>query len=191
MNFSLVTQSKRAPLAERGFDLYETPSVAVEALLRAERLPHCIWEPAAGRGSIARILRDHGHAVICSDIEDYGFPLHFKRDFLGEIGAPAGVEAVITNPPYRDAERFAARALALVPLVIMLMRLAFIESERRTEILERCGLARVHVFKRRLPMMHRDGWQGPKASSAMPFAWFVWERGYAGPTAIDRISWER
>jgi hypothetical protein len=37
-------QVQRHPLAERGHDLYETPDVAVEALLRVERLPHRIWE---------------------------------------------------------------------------------------------------------------------------------------------------
>jgi hypothetical protein len=51
-------------------------------------------------------------------------------------------------------------------------------------------LAAVHVFKNRLPMMHRDGWAGPRASSAIPLAWFVWNRNHRGPAAIDRISWE-
>ena len=184
-------QVQRHSLVERGLDLYETPAVAVEALLRVERIPHCVWEPAAGRGAIARVLRDHGHAVIASDIENYDFPLHFQRDFLTEIGMPAGVEAIVTNPPYQSAEKFVAHALELCPRVIMLLRLAFLESERRCHILEDRGLARVHVFRKRLPMMHRDGWQGRKASSGMAFAWFVWSRGYAGPAAIDRISWER
>jgi hypothetical protein len=56
-------QVQRHPLAERGLDLYETPPVAVDALLRYEKLPHQIWEPAAGRGAIVRVLRDAGHAV--------------------------------------------------------------------------------------------------------------------------------
>ena len=33
-------QVQRHALSERGDDLYETPPVAVEALLRHERLPH-------------------------------------------------------------------------------------------------------------------------------------------------------
>src|SRR5262245_35669405 len=57
----LVTGVKRAPQSERGLDLYETPSVAVEALLRAEQLDPRIWEPCAGRGAIADVLRAHGH----------------------------------------------------------------------------------------------------------------------------------
>src|SRR5712675_190091 len=71
--------SRRHPIAERGQDLYETPRVATEAL------PTTIWEPSAGRGAIVRVLRDRGHAVIGSDVADYGFPLHFCRDFLAEI----------------------------------------------------------------------------------------------------------
>jgi hypothetical protein len=62
--------------------LYETPPEAVQALLRVERIPHCVWECCAGKGAIVRVLRDAGHAVIASDIIDYGFPLHFVADFL-------------------------------------------------------------------------------------------------------------
>ena len=85
-----AAQSGSHTLAERGLDLYETPPCATEALLRVERLPHWCWEPAAGRGAIVNVLRDHGHAVIASDIIDYGFPPHFVGDFLKQRKAPAG-----------------------------------------------------------------------------------------------------
>jgi hypothetical protein len=183
-------QVQRHPHAERGADFYETPAVAVEALLRVEKIQHMVWEPAAGPGAIVRVLRDHGHVVIASDLIDYG-GLHFVRDFLGEIGMPAGVEAIVTNPPFRLAEKFVEHALQLSPLVIMLLRLAFLESEKRCSILEGRGLARVHVFRKRLPMMHRSGWEGRKANSGMAFGWFVWDQSHAGPTTIHRISWER
>jgi hypothetical protein len=183
-------QVQRHTYDERGLDLYETPAVAVEALLRVEQIPHRIWEPAAGRGAIVRVLRDHGHAVIASDIHNYG-NLHFVSDFLAQERLPAGCEAIVTNPPFRLAEEFVAHALELAPLVIMLLRLAFLESERRCRILEGRGLARVHVFRKRLPMMHRDQWVGRKANSGMAFAFFVWDRNHKGPTTIDRISWER
>ena len=54
---SLATGNLRAPLKARGMDLYQTPVVAVEALLRVEALPHRLWEPAAGRGAIVNVLR--------------------------------------------------------------------------------------------------------------------------------------
>jgi hypothetical protein len=184
-------QVQRHPHADRGLDLYETPAVAVEALLRVEQLPTHIWEPAAGRGAIVRVLRQHGHTVTASDVFDYG-ELDFVGDFLAQENMPAGTSCVLTNPPFQIIGPFVKRALELAPLTIVLARLAFMESERRCEILEGAGLARIHCFRKRLPMLHRDGWTGPKANSGMAFAWFVWIRGYnAGPTIIDRISWER
>ena len=64
-------QTGRHSHAARGFDLYETPPIAVETLLAVENLPHWIWEPCAGRGAIANVLRDRGHAVVCSDLIRY------------------------------------------------------------------------------------------------------------------------
>jgi hypothetical protein len=181
-------QTGRHSDTERGLDLYETPESAVVALLRIETLPLRIWEPAAGRGAIVNVLRAHGRHVIASDVADYGFPLDFASDFLTTTLPPRGCGAIVTNPPYQFAEQFVAHALGLCPRVIMLLRLAFLESERRTNILEQRGLARIHVFRKRLPMMHRDGWTGPRASSAIPFAWFCWDRDHCGPTTIDRTA---
>jgi|SRR5262245_24716668 len=155
-------QVGRAPLVERRGDCYDTPPVAVHALLKVERLPHRIWEPACGTGNIVAVLRSVGHDVIATDL----------------------------NPPFALAEKFVAAALDRAPLVIMLLRLAFFESERRTDILDNGKLARIHAFAKRLPMMHRAGWEGRKTNSGMAFAWFVWDQEHAGPTTIDRIRWE-
>ena len=68
---------------------------------------------------------------------------------------------------------YVAHALDLCPLVIMLLRLEFLISIGRTDILENRGLARVHIFRNRLPMMHRDGWTGTKPSTQEQHCWFV------------------
>jgi hypothetical protein len=185
-------QVQRHTYAERGNDLYETPAVAVHALLKAEQLPHCLWDPACGRGAIVDVLRAAGHKVLGSDLVDYNrTDCFWGRDFLDISYLPKGCEAIVTNPPFKLANEFVAHAIRLCPKVIMLLRLAFLESERRCNILDDAGLARVHVFRRRLPMMHRAGWTGPKASSGVAFAWFSWEFGYKGPVHVHRISWDR
>jgi hypothetical protein len=190
MSLSHAANPGRHPLKERGSDCYETPPEATLALLRAEKLPHHLWEPAAGRGSIVRVLRAAGYQVLASDLVDYGEPTHFAgRDFLMER-LPDKVECIITNPPYRLADEFVRHALDLCPRVVMLLRLPFLESVGRSDILDGGMLARVHVFKNRLPMMHRDGWAGPKASSATAYAWYSWDREHRGPATINRISWE-
>src|SRR5262245_4278152 len=74
MSLTHAANAGRHSLAARGDDLYETPPVAVEALMRVERLPHRIWEPACGPGGIVGILRAAGHRVYATDLNDWGCP---------------------------------------------------------------------------------------------------------------------
>ena len=67
-----MTSPQRHPLKDRGDDCYETPREAVHALLRVERIPSVVWEPACGPGAIVRELRAAGHIVHASDLVDYG-----------------------------------------------------------------------------------------------------------------------
>jgi hypothetical protein len=183
---------KRHALKARKDDLYETPPEATLALMKHENLPKNIWEPACGPGSIVRVLRDGGHNVFASDLVDYESPdQNFaKWDFLMETVMPHG-DMIVTNPPFKNAADFVRKALDLCPRVAMLMRLAFLEGIGRSDIMDGGHLARVLVFKNRLPLMHRDGWDGPKSTNTMAFAWFVWDRSHCGATTLHRISWER
>jgi hypothetical protein len=186
-------QVQRAPLVDRRDDLYETPDVAVHALLRVERLPEVIWEPACGPGRIVKLLRSAGHKVYATDLVDYGLDdSESAVDFLMERMPSFAIGAVVTNPPFKLANEFVAHALRLgCPRIVMLLRLAFLESEIRSPILDNGLLARVYVFRKRLPMMHRAGWEGRKSNSGMAFAWFIWDLAHRGPTELHRISWDR
>jgi hypothetical protein len=181
-----------ATRTERGDDTYESPPAAVHALLKVEHFKGPIWEPAAGPGSIVRTLRETGHQVVATTLTDYGCPdADAGVDFLVQLEAPAGVTAILTNPPFALAADFVRHALTMVPRTVMLLRLAFLESVTRTDILENGQLARVYVFRNRLPMMHRHGWQGNKAGNAHAYAWFVWEENHIGPPTLHRISCEK
>jgi len=172
----------RATLKERTDDAYDTPAEAVRALLTVEPLPTHIWEPAAGTGSIVNVLREAGHTVMATDI-DTGV------DFLMEYRAPIGCGCIVTNPPYKLADEFVRHALTLVPHVVMLLRFNFLEGVGRSDIIDQ-QLRRVHLFRNRLPMMHRKNWTGPRTTSMVAFAWFVWMRGHTGPISLDRVTWE-
>src|ERR1700722_9919056 len=171
---SLAISDSKAALSERKNDLYESPPEAVHALLRAENLPPVIWEPACGPGSIVRGLR--------ARIKTSTAGISFRSASL-----PIGVQAIVTNPPFKNASEFIVHALELCPRVVMLLRLAFLESTKRTPILGSGHLARVHVFRNRLPMLHRDGWTGNKVSNPTAFAWFVWDREHRGATELRRL----
>lgn len=189
---SLAISDTKAALRDRKDDLYETPPEAVRALLSVESLPGRIWEPACGPGSIVRVLRGHDRFVLATDLIDYEWDGQDSHgwDFLSEQKLPDNIDAIVTNPPFKLANEFVAHAISLCPKVYMLLRLAFLESTRRSSILDGGKLAKVYVFRNRLPMMHRDGWTGPKVSNPTAFAWFCWEQNYSGPTQLHRLSWE-
>lgn len=171
---------------DRGDDFYATPRVAVDSLLAIESkwLPKGeIWEPACGDGAIVIPLREAGYSVGATDLVDRGCPDSWVANFLDY--SPYGADAIITNPPFKLAREFVDTALQRAPYVAMLLRLAFLEGAARKPWFESTPLARVHVSSRRLPMMHRDGWEGPKAGSAVCHAWFVWDKRHEGRPNIQ------
>src|SRR5688572_2351654 len=98
--------------ADRAEDFYETPPCATLALLNVEPLPLWVWEPAAGRGAISRVLRDRGLHVHASDLVAYDGrdpDIVTGVDFFAQTFAPVGphgeaCSCVVTNPPFRLAE---------------------------------------------------------------------------------------
>jgi hypothetical protein len=96
--------------ADRGLDAYWTPPEATTALLKIESVPRSVADPACGSGAILDVLRAAGHIVHGSDIADYGWPHTVIRDYLAEPVEMNGV-AIVTNPPYRLAQKFIQKAL--------------------------------------------------------------------------------
>ena len=176
-------------------DFYPTPPEAVHALLSVERFDGPIWEPACGDGAISKVLEATSHTVHSTDLIDRGYG-EGGQDFLSTITTTRvalehpELKHIVTNPPYKHARAFVERAVEFCPRVMMLLRFSFYESISRGSILDTGTLARVHCFRKRLPMMHRHGWTGPTAASGMAFAWFVWDRSHRGGTILDRLSWE-
>jgi hypothetical protein len=175
----------------RGFDAYFTCPEAVYSLLdiEADNLPQRIWEPAAGNGAISKILLEQGYTVFSTDVTDYGWDgCRCGVDYL-KAEPPDGVEAIISNPPFRLAAQFLQKALREVDYVALLLRTNFLESVRRKPLLERHPPSRVWISSRRLPTMHRYGWSGKKAASNTCYAWFVWHRGFA-PRSLRLFDWK-
>ncbi|MFN7177492.1 MAG: hypothetical protein ACK4MX_11465, partial [Thermaurantiacus sp.] len=208
--------TRTASKEERGNNLYETPREAMATLLALEDFSARIWEPACGRGAIARELEDAGHEVLLSDLVDYGTATKDGEcqevgDFLATRLAPDGVRGawrgalpvatdIVTNPPYGEAlNGFVAHALKAhrpkkMALLLNLNFLCGTDDADRNFVLDENPPARILIFSRRLPMMHRDGYEGPRASSQMNTAWFIWEQDadgqYRGAMQARRVDWK-
>jgi hypothetical protein len=178
--------------ADRGLDAYFSPPEATASLLgiEASHLPQRIWEPAAGDGAIVRPLQSAGFSVIASDIVDYGL-IDCKVGINYLEAPPIGdVEAVVTNPPFKLALRFAEKALSEVPYLALLLRTNFLESTERLKFFRKHPPARIWISSRRLPMMHRHGWQGRRAPSNTCHAWFVWDERSDQKSVTHWFDWK-
>ena len=168
-------------------DAYWTPIEAVKSLMVLEDLPKFLWEPACGNGAIVNPLREAGFNVIASDIEDYGCELASQFDYF-QTTCTTSCKGIVTNPPFKLALDFAKKALSEVNYVALYLRLNWLEGVRRKPFFQENGPTRVWISSRRLPMMHRHGWEGGKISSSnIAFAWYIWDNRTFGIGDPDNL----
>jgi hypothetical protein len=175
---------------EKGYmeseDFYETPVEAVDRFLAKWTPPSKeIWEPSCGAGAISNRLIQHGYRVTSTDLVDRGYG-ESGVDFFAQTEMRAPV--IITNPPYNISTQYVAHACSIAPVSAFLLRLAWLEGrKRRKQVFERFNLSKVFVFSKRIPRMHKPGYEGEKFTSTIPFAWFVFDFAHNGRPEIEWI----
>jgi len=170
-------------------DDFPTPPWATRALIEnvlgSETVKDCsCLEPAAGRGFMAKPLGEYFQTVDAADIHMYGFaPV---KDFLTYPYEALSHDWVITNPPFRLAEEFIARALIVARKgVAILARTVFLESIGRYENIFKINPPTIFAqFSERVPMV--KGRLDKKASTATGYAWFVWNKENSG---CPKLQW--
>lgn len=170
-------------------DFYATDPNAMELLLKEESFSHEIWECACGEGHLAKVLEQHGYDVIGTDLIYRGYgdeePMNFLEEsfenFAGDI---------ITNPPYKYALQFVEKALESVKTgnkVAMFLKLQFLEGKGRKAFFMKNPPKVVYVSSSRLNCA-KNGEFDKYPSSAVAYAWFVWEKGFEGDPIIKWIN---
>ena len=169
-------------------DYYATDPDAVKELLKVESFSSRIWEPACGELHISNVLMENGYTVYNTDIVDRGY-VDETIDFLTTREIDLDVD-IITNPPYNKAKEFVERALETISdghKVAMLLKLTFLEGAKRGDLFDAQPPKKVYVFRRRTKCAMNGNFEG-MGSSAVAYAWFVWEKGFNGKPIIDWIK---
>jgi hypothetical protein len=173
-----ATNRGGAPRAD--FDKYYTPDWLIDELveiIKGHELPEGmkILEPACGSGSIVKKLKEALPEAMLwyYDISpDEEFEC-LTIDFF-DVKPKERYDMVVTNPPYKEAERFIKHALKMVPdggLVIMLLRVNFFGGQKRAEWLIENPPLECHITVR------RPRFRG-KGTDACEYGWFVWRKGH-------------
>lgn len=178
--------SRRNDLGD-GLDFWATPPQATQALFDKEEFYGNILEPCCGTGDMAEIiLKNSKNGLICSDIVDRGYYRQtIQEDFL-ESTIQTNIDNVITNPPFNLAKEFVSKALEISSYkVAMLLKLEFLQSQKRTKWFKSSPLKWVYIFEYRVPFW-KQGYKQPINNQR--HAWYVWEKGYEGNPMIDWIE---
>ena len=168
-------------------DYYATDPKAAELLLEVENFSPVVWEPACGEGHLAKVFEQAGHQVHSTDLIYRGYGEKQPLDFLSYDGKPFDGD-IITNPPYTKGAQFVEKAIETIAdghKVAMFLKLIFLETEARRPFFDKYPPRTIYGFHHRMKC-GKNGDFNSVRSSAIAYAWFVWDKGYTG---IPHFQW--
>jgi hypothetical protein len=148
------------------FDRYETPDHTIYSLLDNFEIKGKVLECACGNKNISSKIP----YCVAMDIDPCVYP-DIVQDFL--TFDEKTFDIIITNPPYSKAIEFITHAIDIVTdngYVIMLLRINFLESQKRKEFFIRNPLHSLFVLSKRPCFINGR-------SDSTGYAWFVWQKG--------------
>ena len=99
---------------------------------------------------------------------------------------------IITNPPYKYAQEFVEKSIEILQkgkLCCMLMKLTFLEGNKRYEMFKKYPPKHLLVFSNRINCALGGVFETtPKHGGAVAYGWYIWEKGFTGKTTIDWIK---
>lgn len=190
--FTCLGASNHTERVREENDYYATEPKAVEELLKVESFSPCVWECACGEGHISEVLIKHGYDVLSTDLINRGYiNQQATLNFLDNDITNKNEYDIVTNPPYKHAAEFVERALEISregTKIAMLLKIQFLESERRGKLFDENPPKRIWVARRRLNTARNGDFEKFGSGSAMLLAWFIWEKGFKGKPTIDWIN---
>lgn len=183
--FVMIGASNHSEGAREKHDYYATDPEAVKELLEFERFDKYILEPCCGEGHISKVLEDSGYFVKSTDLIDRNFgkggvDLFKYREWGGDI---------ISNPPYKIAKEFVDHMLKIMQAgkkLAVFLKIQFLESQSRRPLFDTHPPKRIYVFSKRKSCA-KNGRFDLYPSSAVCYAWFIWEKGFKGDPIIKWI----
>ena len=183
--FTMLGASNHAIEEREINDFYTTDPEAINKLFKVEEFDNNIWECACGDGELSKRMIELGKNVISTDLIDRGYGLG-EQDFLKATEKFDG--DIITNPPYKYITEFILKAIELSKnKVAMFCKLTTLESQNRfNRIYKEHPPKVVYVFSKRISC-YKNNDKDKYKSSAVCYAWFIWEKGFNGEPTIRWI----
>ena len=164
-------------------DFYATPIPVVKNFLNHYKLQQgYVLEPSAGNGNIVMALREEG----CNNFNPIT-ALELREEERNNLYTSGADKVIITdflswkpdreyttiigNPPYTYALEFMNKCFEFATKeteIIMLLRTAFLESQKRYDFWQKHELNGLYTLSK------RPSFQGNGKTDATSYSWFVW-----------------
>lgn len=183
--FTQIGASSHSKEDRQEDDFYATDPKALEKFLDESGIKlFNVWECACGEGHLAEVLKKRNLLGKASDLINRGYgDVDVNFFYLSEFWQGD----ILTNPPYDKAVEFCKHSLDCVDngrLVVMLMRIQFLEGKKRKEFFKKNPPKFVFVSSSRLLLAKNADFEKYNKPSANCYAWYVWEKGYKGETIL-------
>jgi hypothetical protein len=182
-----VSSTKRGANRD-GLDRYYTDPTIAAALvdLLWIRPGATVVEPSVGRGAFIQAARARLCRVVGVDVDPEAAGLQLCEPSARVVGdllaTDIAADWYLGNPPYKHAEQHIRHGLQRARVgCAFLLRLAFLESQRRYPFWQAHPPARVWVLSR------RPSFTGGKTDSCA-YAWIEWRTGYRGAAALRVLA---
>lgn len=159
-------------------DFYATPIPVIENLFKHYQIKEGnILEPSAGNGNFIKVIKDksnnHITALEIREEEYDNLNLYADEviidDFL-KWKPDKKYKTIIGNPPYTYALEFIEKCFEISDQdteIIMLLRTAFLESQKRYDFWQKHPVNKLYVLSK------RPSFTG-KGNDATSYSWFIW-----------------
>ncbi len=181
--FTTLGASNHASEDRQAEDFYATDPIAMVKLLEIEKFNQNIWECASGENHLVAPLVEAGYSVRSSDLIKRTDTTE-QLDFLQCNDSWDG--DIVTNPPYKYAQQFVEKGMDVISdgnRIALFLKLQFLEGKKRRELFNKYPPKVVYVSSSRIKCA-KNGDFDKYDSSAIAYAWFIWEKGYKGETVI-------
>jgi len=164
-------------------DQYWTPAWVTRCLLRRFNPIGTIWEPAAGRGDMVDAMLGLGNGIHATDIDLQPYHeslqgavrqrlLTWDRwDFY--VDPPFKYGSIITNPPYKNLDKWLERGLDLVERgsqLALLLSMQHLGSDRRARFFQHAAFRELIIINKRIRWI-----EGSKAAPYHNHVWAIWD----------------
>lgn len=169
-------------------DYYATDSKCAIDLINTGILFEKIWENACGEGHLAKVFQERDLLARATDLIDRGYRygdggvdfLETNEQWYGDI---------VTNPPYKYAQEFCEKSIQTIQdgrYVAMFLKLTFLEGQKRKSFFKKYPPKYLYVYSQRQKCALNGNFD-TTGSSAVAYAWFIWQKGFTGETIIKWI----